>query len=580
MIIRIQAAGGSFRGAGQYYLHDKAEDKEAAKAMKPSTSERVWFTATRNCANTDPEKALDEMWHVAESQRMLKQMNGLATSGRACADPVKTLSISWHKDDRPEPQHMLDAADAYLKHMGWDGHQAVYVAHNDTEHRHIHIILNKVSHDNGLTLNDWRDQPRSQVFALQYEKENGKLWCVERELRAAEREHRAPELDNAMQQPGSDRTPANDHIPHNVIELQRPYEKLFQAHEKAALDASFDAERGLLKAEQRAEREAWFKDGKKLLRETRHTVYDAVRAEQKQAWRDYYQAERQARQEAEALSGDALLRAHAFGREGRWSEAEKALADVQAVRTDAEYTLGDVFRDLKRQQRDEVRARQKEACDKLLAERKEQYQELLARQREERAAMRAAHAQGQSGEFVLEARVRAPGEAKANDNNIINNEAAVAPAPEQPAPGQQTLQPAQHPAHADIAEAMRDHVVEKLTEERSTVAHEGWPGIAREPSADPVNSVADLGAGAVGAAAGYLADQLGELFAPTPPEVREAREKAEAKREAEKPRPDEKPMTAYQRHIEAVIREAQRMEEEKRSRDYWTERDRGKDRDR
>jgi acyl-coenzyme A thioesterase PaaI-like protein len=32
-----------------------------------------------------------------------------------------------------------------------------------------------------------------------------------------------------------------------------------------------------LKAEQRAEREAWFKDGKDLFRQTRHAVYDAER---------------------------------------------------------------------------------------------------------------------------------------------------------------------------------------------------------------------------------------------------------------------------------------------------------------
>jgi len=195
MIIRIEKSGGSFRGAGQYYLHDKAAEKGTAKELMPTTDERVWFTDTRNCANLDSEKALDEMWHVAESQQWLKAQVGGRTSGRRCTEPVKTLTIAWAKEDVPTPEHMVEAADAFLKHMGWDGHQAVYVAHRDTDHRHLHIILNRVDHETGRTLDDGFEHRRAQAFALTYEKEMGRLWCVEREINAAEREKRAPELD-------------------------------------------------------------------------------------------------------------------------------------------------------------------------------------------------------------------------------------------------------------------------------------------------------------------------------------------------------------------------------------------------
>ncbi len=49
---------------------------------------------------------------------------------------------------------MIESADAFLKHMGWDGHQAVLVGHNDTGHRHVHIILNRVNPENGRTIDD------------------------------------------------------------------------------------------------------------------------------------------------------------------------------------------------------------------------------------------------------------------------------------------------------------------------------------------------------------------------------------------------------------------------------------------
>ena len=184
MIVRIQKSGGSFRGCGQYYLHDKSADGAVDKALKPRTDARVWFTDTRNCLSIDPERALDEMWRTAEDQAWLKMQAGVKRGGRVCEEPVKTLSLSWHKDDAPEPQHLIESADAFLKHMGWDAHQAVLVGHNDTDHKHVHIVLNRVNPDSGRTLDDYREQKRAQEWALQYERQQDQVRCEQREINA------------------------------------------------------------------------------------------------------------------------------------------------------------------------------------------------------------------------------------------------------------------------------------------------------------------------------------------------------------------------------------------------------------
>lgn len=567
MIPRIQKAGGSFVGAGRYYLHDKAADRDMPRAEKPKTDERVWFTDTRNLFATDPERAFVEMWKTAEDQQWLKAQVGGRTSGRACEDPVKTMSLAWHKEDQPTPEHMIAAADAFLKHMGWEQHQAVYIGHRDTEHLHLHIVLNRVHHDNGKTLNDWRDFPRAQAWALEYEKEHGKVWCVEREINAAEREKRQPELDHAMRAPAHETQPANQHVPHNVIELARPSEKVFATDEQARKD-HFAEERSELKAEQRAEREAWFKDGKDLFRQLRHDVYDAVRAEQKAAWRQFYNDEKDGQEHVEAVSGDAVLRAHHFARQGDWEKAEGALHNFYAVKDETEHTLYDQKAEIIKVQKEELQHRQKEACDALLIERKEQYAELLARQREERAAMRGAHVQGNSAEFVLETQAaRAEERQQANDNRQ---------------PEVKTPEPA--PAATPIVEKIREAVdtvapiaAEVAQNERSSQLTEPSPAVDRAEGPEPVKGAADLAADGIGAAAGYIADQLAEFFAPTPQDVREARAKDEAKRKAETPAPEAADLSPYRRHIEQVIREAQREAEEKRARGYWEERDRGKD---
>lgn len=584
MIIRIEAAGGSFRGAGLYYLHDKAADKTLDKHLKPDSDERVWFTDTRNCLNTDPERALDEMWRTAEDQAYLKMQAGVKRGGRPCEDPVKTLSMSWHKDDAPTPEHMVECADAFLKHMGWDSHQAVYVGHNDTGHRHVHIILNRINPENGRTLDDYRDHKRAQVWALAYEKEHETIRCEERELRAAKREHRAPEFepgkapDNASeQQPGAQQTPpkpANDHLPHNVIMLSREHERAFHAREQARESADRDR-RAELKAEQRAEREAFFKDGAKEFKALRHAVYDTVRKEYAPEWRQLYKDSAVAERSAEAWSASSVTRALYFAKHGKWEEAGKAYADRDSVRDAVTDELAERKAALKARQTDDLRDRQREACNSLRENRDIEYQELLVRQRYERGALGAAAMLDTFGNArSADAVTKSTPEHSANENQLGASPPAATP---EPTPEQQNV-PAVAPTPIEQGQAalMQDMLaaIDKALPAENGAALRP-PELPTDAAPAVTHQLTDLAAGAIGSAANYLADQLGELFAPTPPEVREAQAKAEANRDAEKPPAPEK-TDPYAKIINATVL---RIEEERTSAKddaYWKERDRGK----
>ena len=90
-----------------------------------------------------------------------------------------------------------------------------------------------------------------------------------------------------------------------------------------------------------------------------------------------------------------------------------------------------------------------------------------------------------------------------------------------------------------------------------------------------LTGIADAGAGAIGGLASYLADELGELFAPTPPEVREARAKAAAKAEAEQPVAD----NPYLKHVPAASDMSESARDDKARDEYWdAERERRRDR--
>jgi hypothetical protein len=610
MIIRIQANGGSFRGAGLYYLHDKSADQSIDKHLKPKTDERVWFSDTRNCLNMDPDRALEEMWRTAEDQAYLKMQAGVKRGGRVCEDSVKTLSMSWHKDDRPDVQHMVDSADAFVKHMGWEQHQAVYVGHNDTEHRHIHVILNRVNPDTGRTMDDFREQKRSQIWALQYERSQDQVRCEQREVNASkraeqknQRQHETANtqerVPNVAQEATVERAPmevhapsisraANDHLPHNVIMLARPHEQEFNANEKlrqehdaATRSEQVAEQRAELKDHQRAEREAFFKDGAKLFKATRHAAYDEVRQEYKAEWRQFYKDSDTAQKSAEASSETALGRAFHFAKEGQWDAAREAFNDRDSVRDAVSKELAERKVDLKDRQTNDLRERQRDACDALREVRDVQYQDLLHRQRDERAAFKVGvtlETLGIGGERQDD------GAAKSLPEKVANENRAAEAAPVQ----NQHIAPS---AEAVSADAKHDERQVAATPEpvfrplEQALQSEAGGNIelpeVKFPTQETVahvRGVSDLAVGGMLSAASYLADQLGELFAPTPPEVREAQAKAEIKaeaiREAERSAPDDK-AAAYERIIESAVRAAE--EERAQQGDaWWKERDRGK----
>ena len=213
-----------------------------------------------------------------------------------------------------------------------------------------------------------------------------------------------------------------------------------------------------------------------------------------------------------------------------------------------------------------------------------QYQDLLQRQRDERAAFNAGHtldnihldqATALRGDNSNEAKTHT----SANENrtievasplNIEVQRSPAAPSLEIPAP----MAADQHQSEVEVAKSSPEIAVQ------SAKVSAPEPGNFTMPTLEApevTRQVSDFAAGAIGAAANYLADQLGELFAPTPPEVREAQAKAAAKAEAERPVPDEQ-ANPYARQIAAAMRivEAER-EQQQQNRAYWEERDKGKD---
>ncbi len=102
----------------------------------------------------------------------LKKAAGLAATGRDNKNPVLHMTLSWHADDAPAPDHMKETAFSALKAVGLEDHQALIAAHSDKQHLHVHLVINTVHPVTGRTAPLKYTKERLSRWAEAYEKEH------------------------------------------------------------------------------------------------------------------------------------------------------------------------------------------------------------------------------------------------------------------------------------------------------------------------------------------------------------------------------------------------------------------------
>lgn len=200
MVPKLHPKGSSFRGAAAYLLHDKG---------RATTSERVAWTETHNLATDDPQVAWRVMAATALDAPRRKREAGIKTTGRKSNDSVLHLTLSWHPDEKAglTREEMMKAALGAVRALGAEDRQAIFVSHNDEEHAHVHVLLNRVSPADGRMLPSSKEKLNLSRWAEAYERERGKVLCEERAV------------NNAARQRG-EYTRGEKNRPRHVVELE------------------------------------------------------------------------------------------------------------------------------------------------------------------------------------------------------------------------------------------------------------------------------------------------------------------------------------------------------------------------
>ena len=180
MVPRLHSKGTSFKGAAAYLLHDK----------EAQTAERVAWTDTRNLATNDAQVAWRVMAATAMDQDRLKEEAGVKATGRKSKQSVLHFSLSWHEEEKADlnPEEMRRAAYGALRALGADRHQAMIIAHSDEAQPHVHVLVNRVSWEDGRMLSSSKEKLKLSKWAEEYEQERGKIYCQQRVFNNAARD--------------------------------------------------------------------------------------------------------------------------------------------------------------------------------------------------------------------------------------------------------------------------------------------------------------------------------------------------------------------------------------------------------
>jgi Ti-type conjugative transfer relaxase TraA len=121
---------------------------------------------------------------------------------RQCEQDCVHLTLAWRKGETPTQAEMEAAARSALKELGMENAKALFVAHNDEEYRHVHIVASKITPETARAYDlagSWRTL---SGWAEGYERDHGGVVSLRRQdangLRTAIRNRDAGAVLEAM----------------------------------------------------------------------------------------------------------------------------------------------------------------------------------------------------------------------------------------------------------------------------------------------------------------------------------------------------------------------------------------------
>ncbi len=118
----------------------------------------------------------------AELARQVMEFAALnqTSKTRPCVKDCLHLILSWRSGEHPAREEMEQAAREALAAVGMKQARALFVAHRDTDHAHLHIVASRINPTTGRAFSDRYNFTKWQKWARDWEQRHGGIQCAGR----------------------------------------------------------------------------------------------------------------------------------------------------------------------------------------------------------------------------------------------------------------------------------------------------------------------------------------------------------------------------------------------------------------
>ena len=121
--------GKSFKGCLLYCLNDKLQDENKEEIMK----DRAEVLLFNQCYGNQKE--------------LIQQFNEVRQLNSKLSKPVLHITLSLVPGEELPKEKMIELCQHCAKDMGFEYNQYVAIHHKDTNHQHLHIVVNRIGFD-------------------------------------------------------------------------------------------------------------------------------------------------------------------------------------------------------------------------------------------------------------------------------------------------------------------------------------------------------------------------------------------------------------------------------------------------
>jgi len=145
--------------------------------MIPKVKTGAGFSGVLNYALKEEKDAeiLDKNMFGLTAEELNKEFRMVADTNTRAENKMKHFILSFADADRPNltPDKMVDISKDFIKEMGYTDNQYVTVRHTDSNHDHLHIIVNRINLQDRKAVKDGREKYHGSRIARELEKKYG-----------------------------------------------------------------------------------------------------------------------------------------------------------------------------------------------------------------------------------------------------------------------------------------------------------------------------------------------------------------------------------------------------------------------